>query len=119
MYDNHSNAGKMRKGIWFLLAPVIFAAIVYVIGTVVQWLWNAILPGLTGVGVISFWQAVGLFVLCRILFGGFRGGRGGHWGGREKWGGPSREARSRWMQMSEEERLQFKEAWRDRCKKKD
>ncbi|MCW5875996.1 MAG: hypothetical protein KIS85_03850 [Anaerolineales bacterium] len=49
---------------------------------VVQALWNWLLPELFGLPLITFWQALGLLVLSRLLFGGFgsgaRGGRGRH-----------------------------------------
>lgn len=39
-------------------------------GFVVMQLWNAVLPDLLAVRSISYWQAVGLLVLCRLLVGG-------------------------------------------------
>jgi len=39
-------------------------------GLVVMWLWNWLLPGLFGIAVIGYWQAFGLVILARILFGG-------------------------------------------------
>lgn len=68
----------------------------------VMWLWNWLVPGIFGWHRISFWQAVGLLVLSKILFGGFRGGRHGHGG---KW--PKR-MRERWEQMTPEEREKFR-----------
>ena len=44
-------------------------------GEVVKQLWNWLLPPLFGWRQITFWQALGILALCRILFGGF-GGRG-------------------------------------------
>jgi hypothetical protein len=35
-----------------------------------MWLWNWLLPGLFGIAVIGYWQAFGLVILARILFGG-------------------------------------------------
>lgn len=121
MYDKHSNAGKSHHKKYYLLFPVLAIAAALLFGAVVQWLWNAILPSLTGVELITYWQSVGLLVLCRILFGSFRGGGNGgnRWSGNGKWGGPPPQVRDRWMQMNEEERMQFKEAWRDRCRKKE
>ncbi len=52
-------------------------------GAIVQWLWNAVLPAAANFNTITYWQAVGLFVLCKILFGGFKG-PGGH-PHRHKW----------------------------------
>ena len=40
-------------------------------GEVVRLLWNWLLPPLFGWAQITFWQALGLLALCRILFGGF------------------------------------------------
>ena len=71
-----------------------------VLGGVVMTLWNAILPGLfAGVGRLDYLHALGLLILCRILFGGFRGRHGGGHGGRERW--------QRWQAMTPEERAQF------------
>ena len=39
-------------------------------GEVVLQLWNWLLPPLFGWRQITFWQALGLLALCRILFGG-------------------------------------------------
>ena len=37
---------------------------------VVRLLWNWLMPSLFGVREVTFWQALGLLTLCRILFGG-------------------------------------------------
>jgi hypothetical protein len=74
---------------------------VTVFGYLVMSLWNWLLPPLTGWPVISFGQALGLLVLCRILFGGFRG-RGGGWHWRHR-------MRERWEQMTPEERERFRD----------
>jgi len=39
-------------------------------GEVVLQLWNWLLPPLFGWRQITFWQALGILALCRILFGG-------------------------------------------------
>ncbi len=60
---------------WIFLAPLAILAIPLFIaigGAVVQLLWNWLLPPLLGWHAITFWQAVGLLALCRILFGGMR-----------------------------------------------
>lgn len=59
---------------WKKKAPfmVLFGiAAVAGITAVVMLLWNAILPEVTGVKVINYWQAMGILVLSKILFGGF------------------------------------------------
>jgi hypothetical protein len=64
-------------------------------------LWNWLAPDVFGGHRISFWQAVGLFLLSKILFGGFRGG----WGHRGQWG---RNMKERWEQMTPEQREKFR-----------
>lgn len=73
-----------------------------VLGSLVMLLWNAILPALfTGVRPIGYLQALGLLVLSRILFGGFRGGPGGwHRHRHGGHGGP-------WNALSPQERARF------------
>lgn len=86
-----------------VLAPVAIAAFVVLFGGVVMLLWNWLLPPLFGWPAITLLQGFGLFVLCRLLFGGFGGGSGsgGARGGHEK-------------HMSPEEREHFRERMRQR-----
>lgn len=51
-------------------APIIMALFVLVGGGIVMLLWNWLLPPLFGWREVTFWQALGLLALCRILFGG-------------------------------------------------
>jgi hypothetical protein len=88
-----------------------FILIVAGLSALVMWLWNAILPDLLGINEISYWQALGLLVLCKILFGGFGGGCQN----KRKHGGPPRRFRKKWRNMDEEERQKFKEEWKKRC----
>jgi hypothetical protein len=67
-------------------------------GEVVRLLWNWLLPPLFGWPQITFWQALGLLALCRILFGG----RGGH--------GMARST----ARMTPEERERFRQRFRER-----
>jgi hypothetical protein len=74
-------------------------AAIAVMGAVVMALWNAVIPTLfIDARSIDYLHAVGLLILSRILFGGFRG-HGGWRGGRERW--------ARWQAMTPEERAQF------------
>ena len=68
----------MRKRWMFIvpLAIVGFALFITLGGQVVKELWNWLLPTLFGWKEITFWQAVGLLALSRILFGGFGMGSG-------------------------------------------
>ncbi|NUT61588.1 hypothetical protein [Herbaspirillum sp. C9C3] len=68
------------------------------LGVVVMLLWNWVMPPIfPGVAEIGFWRALGLLVLCRVLFGGFRGRHGG-------WHEKRRFMRARWEAMTPEER---------------
>ena len=63
---------------WFILAPLGFIVFITLGGFVVMYLWNWLLPSLFGWPLVTFWQALGILALSRILFGGFglHGGRG-------------------------------------------
>src|SRR5437660_441646 len=59
---------------WILLAPLGMLGVALFVaagGEIVRELWNWLLPPLFGWRQISFWQAIGLLALCRILVGGF------------------------------------------------
>jgi hypothetical protein len=63
-----------KTTIWILvavLAPPGLALFVFLVGQLVMSLWNWLLPPLFGLPAITFWQGLGLLMLCRILFGGF------------------------------------------------
>jgi positive regulator of sigma E activity len=44
------------------------AALAFVFGLFVMWLWNWLMPAIFGLGQISYWQAWGLLILSHILF---------------------------------------------------
>ena len=70
-------------------------------------LWNWLMPAITGWKSIDFWQALGLLVLARLLFGlRFGFGHRMHWRGRMM---------ERWEKMTPEEREKFREGMRARC----
>jgi hypothetical protein len=96
---------------WFLIAPAAIIGILLCIvvgGEIVMRLWNWLLPGLFGWRMITFWQAVGLLALCRILFGhhGWRGPGGSRF---------RRRMHERWERMSPEQREKFRHGMRGRC----
>ncbi len=91
-----------KKLVWFVPLVILGTAVfVFLGGEVVKLLWNAILPPLFGWREVSIWQALGLLVLCRILFGGF----GAHGAGRPSW---RRRMAERWDRMTPEERERFR-----------
>ena len=106
----------MRKKKWIFLAPLALlgvALFIWIGGELVLHLWNWLLPALFGWRQITFWQAVGLLALCRILFGGWSGS--GH-GPRSNMRRRIKERMDeRWERMTPEEREQFRQSWRSRC----
>ncbi|MFH1421505.1 MAG: hypothetical protein ABIH42_02150 [Planctomycetota bacterium] len=55
---------------WVLLGVCVAALLGLLLGFVVKELWNWLMPVVFGLPVITYWQAVGIFILCHILFGG-------------------------------------------------
>jgi hypothetical protein len=86
----------------FVLFAVLFVVLLALFGFFVKALWNWLMPGLFGWKTIGYWQAVGIIVLSKILFGGFRAPRGG--GGRWR-----HRMSERWEQMTPEEREKFRQ----------
>ena len=98
-----------KRWIWIVfLAPVGIALFIFIGGELVMHLWNWLLPSLFEWRQITFWQAVGLLALCRILFGGV-GGRGFHRSNHR------RRMEERWERMTPEEREKLREKMRSRC----
>ncbi len=93
------------RGFLIALAILIFIAAG---GQLVLHLWNWLLPSLFGWRAITFWQAIGLLALCRLLFGGFAG-RSFH---RSNW---RRRMSERWEHMTPEEREKFRHGMGGRC----
>jgi len=99
----------MKKGIWmFVVGPPLVALFIFIGGEVVMHLWNWLLPALFGWHTVTFWQALGLLILCRILFGRM-GGRGFD---RSRF---RQRMDEKWQKMTPEEREKFRGSWRSRC----
>jgi hypothetical protein len=102
------------------IVKIVLVAIVglLVFGTVIMLLWNWLVPPIFKGPEIGYWQALGLFILAKIFFGGFGGGgwkRGGpHWRKRyyEKWSSMTPEERERFKQR-------MSEKWCGPARKKD
>jgi hypothetical protein len=85
---------------WIFLAPLAILAVLLFValgGEIVRLLWNWLMPAIFGWREITFWQALGLLALCRILFGGF-----------------GRHGSSRSRHMSPEERERYRQRMRER-----
>jgi hypothetical protein len=87
-----------------ILGMLLFSAIG---GEIVLQLWNWLLPPLFGFRQVTFWQALGLLALCRILFGGF----GFHGSARSN---VRQRMAERWEKMTPEEREKYRQSFRGR-----
>ncbi len=101
----------MRKMRFFGARFVLFGILFFgLMGLLILGLWNALIPAILGLQKISFWQALGLFILSRALFGRFGGGA---WGKMRK----ARFVRG-WNSLTPEERQRFRNAMGSRCPSK-
>lgn len=95
---------------WILRGLTVLFFVVLAIAVfslVVMGLWNRLMPVVFGLHAINYWQALGLLVLSKVLFGGFHGrGFGKHWRQRMM---------ERWEQMTPEEREKFQAGMRAGC----
>ena len=93
---------RVLRVLKFLVFALVAAT---VLSYVVMHLWNWLTPALFGWRLITFWQALGVLILSKILFGGFRG--------------PHRDWRQRiaerWGQMTPEEREKIRQGMRGNC----
>ena len=124
MHEKMTRQAKLKRLIWIaplaILGMLLFA---FIGGQIVLLLWNWLLPPLFGVSQITFWQALGILVLCRILFGGF--GMSGSQRSHSRRGVSDRIADrvaervaermdERYQNMTPEERERFRQRMRER-----
>jgi hypothetical protein len=101
----------MKRAFWIARGVkilVIFIVVLGIVSFVVMSLWNWLVPSLFGGPVLDYWQALGLLVLTKLLFGGLRPHHRGRWG--HSW----HDSRARWEQMTPEERERFRSRFRNR-----
>jgi hypothetical protein len=99
---------KLTKLIFIVPIAILGMLLFTVIGgEIVLHLWNWLLPPLFGWRQVTFWQALGLLTLCRILFGGF----GFHGSGRSNF---RHRMKERCGHMTPEERERFRQRMRER-----
>lgn len=93
----------LKCAVWLALAALVVALVLM--------LWNWLMPALfNGARAIDYWQALGLIVLCRVLFGGGHG----RWGGRHGHRGHQR-GHAHGHDISADERERFKRRFMGRC----
>ncbi len=107
----------MNRSFWLLrgLKVLLFGLLFVVLASYATMrLWNWLLPELFRLPLISIWQALGLLVLSRILFGGW-----GSRGGRARWA----RQRQQWKQhmsarldcLTPEEKEKFRQKMAGAC----
>ena len=95
---------RVSRAVRFVVFGVLAVAI---FGLLIMLLWNWLMPSLFGLREIGFWQALGLFLLCRLLVGGFRGGQPHR---PRLW---RKRMLERWSKMTPEEREKFRQGLRE------
>lgn len=99
------------KKFWIAKFAIMFVGFIALMIYVVMSLWNWLMPEIFDLPIISFWQAAGLLILSKILFGfGMKGKRCGHDHGppwRNHW-------RKKWENMPEEQREKWKQRFADK-----
>jgi hypothetical protein len=101
--------GVMKKGLKIIGWVALGLLGVFAFGWVVMQLWNWLIPVLFGGPTLTFWQAMGLLLLSKLLLG--FGGKGGwHHHRREHW----RAKYDKFSSMSPEERAALKEKMKEK-----
>ena len=92
----------MKMLFWMVLAGI-------VMGVVVMYLWNWLVPDIFGWKQIGFLQALGLIALARLLTGGFGGKKVHHH--HKSW---NDKFKAKWEGLSEDERSRLKQKFSDK-----
>ncbi len=100
---------------WWIFRMILLGAIYFLVLSLgVMTLWNYLLPNLFNAPAINFLQALGLFALAKILFGGIGPDRWGmgYYARRSAW---KRKFEQKWSGMTPEEKENFKRNFKYRC----
>jgi hypothetical protein len=104
----------MKRGVIFLKCAVAVLVAVFIFAWITYLLWNWLVPVLFNGPAISYWQALGLLVLTKILFFGLGGrnhGYRGHSGHQRYW---KQRFYEKMSSLSPEEREAFKKKMREK-----
>jgi hypothetical protein len=103
----------LKKG---LKMAALVALYIMFFGTFVMALWNWLMPTLFNLPMITFSQALGLFVLLRILTGGFKiVGMSSLGGDKENWE-QKKQLFDKWDNLSQDDRDKLRDEWREKCR---
>jgi hypothetical protein len=102
----------MNKGLQIVKWTVVCVAMVMLFTYVTMLLWNWVVPSVFDGRVINFWQALGILVLSKILFGGWGGGGKGC--RTHRYGRWQKRYQDKLSRMSPEDRERFKARMKDK-----
>ena len=96
-----------------IIIPLFFIGIVALLIWGLMHLWNWLVPAVFGWSTITYWQAAGLLLLSKILFGGFGGHHKCHCkNGHEN--GWKHKFKNKWMVMSAEDKKRWESKFSDK-----
>ena len=95
------------KRLFFIPMMILGAALMVAL---VMTLWNWLMPTIFGLITITYWQAGGLLLLSKIFFTGFNFNKSG-----PKPPFVKKAMSDKFMNMTDEEKEDFKNKWKDRC----
>jgi len=91
-----------------IFIPFFFVGMAALVTWVLMLLWNWLMPAIFDLSTITFWQALGLLALSKILFGGFSGGKKGcGCNGSKGHGGWKHKFKHKWANMSEDDKMKW------------
>lgn len=92
----------LQKHLVFI--PLFLVGMVALLGGLILCLWNWLMPEIFGLPEITFWQAVGLLVMCRLLVGNIGLCGGHHHHGHGHCDASQNKLREHWASLTPEER---------------
>ncbi len=102
---------------WWMARALKFVALavggVFLLGLIVMFLWNAVVPDIFSGPVISYWQAIGLLLLSHLLLRGWSPWRHGNGWRHDRW---KKRFEEKLAAMTPEEREKFRSEWHQRCR---
>jgi len=103
----------MNKGMRILGWAAMGVLAVTIFGLVTMLLWNWLVPVLFNGPIISFWQALGLLILSKLLFWG-AGGKGHHWRSQRYQNHWKNKLYNKFSSMTPEEREALKQKMKEK-----
>lgn len=102
----------MKNERFFAGTMLMFIGAIGLFALAIMLLWNWLIPDIFGLGTISYWQAVGLLALSKLLFAGFGDAKYAH-GDRKKkhW---HRKFEEKWRKMPRERHEEYMKKMKDK-----